>query len=119
MKEYHAINILEGIFEDCVRDDDKEYIEKNLAFAEAVKALSEIQQYRAIGTVEECREARERWLMKKGIIITNLPEHCRDCDFYGIRCRITNEMCKYYSESGRPEGCPIREVPERILEECL
>lgn len=26
----------------------------------AVKSLSEIQQYRSIGTVEECREARER-----------------------------------------------------------
>lgn len=26
----------------------------------AIKALEEIQQYRAIGTVEECREARER-----------------------------------------------------------
>lgn len=50
--------------------------------------------------------------MKKGMIITNLPEHCRDCDFYGIKCRITNEMCKYYSENGRPESCPIQEVPD-------
>lgn len=31
----------------------------------AVKALTEIQQYRAIGTVEECREARERQREKK------------------------------------------------------
>lgn len=31
----------------------------------AMKALSEIQQYRAIGTVEECREARERQRGKK------------------------------------------------------
>lgn len=29
------------------------------AFEMAIKALEEIQQYRAIGTVEECREARE------------------------------------------------------------
>ena len=50
--------------------------------------------------------------MKKGMIITNLPEHCRDCDFYGIKCRITGEMCKYYSENGRPESCPIREIPD-------
>ncbi len=21
-------------------------------------------------------------------------------------------MCKYYSEDGRPEGCPIRELPD-------
>lgn len=70
MKEYYAINILEKIFEDCVRDDDKEYIEKNLAFAEAVKALSEIQQYRAIGTVEECRDAREKQIGKRPIRVT-------------------------------------------------
>ena len=75
--------------------------------------------------------------MKKGIIIANLPEHCRDCDFYGIRCKITGEMCKYYKEDGRPEGCPILELPnyihegntayqnghnellEKILEKCL
>lgn len=31
----------------------------------AVKSLSEIQQYRSIGTVEECREARKRQSTKK------------------------------------------------------
>ena len=31
----------------------------------AIKALEEIQQYRAIGTVEECREERERQRAKK------------------------------------------------------
>ena len=30
-----------------------------------IKALEEIQQYRAIGTVEECREAREKQWAKK------------------------------------------------------
>lgn len=39
----------------------------------AVKSLSEIQQYRAIGTVEECREARERQRGKK-------PEWSPDCE---------------------------------------
>ncbi len=33
----------------------------------AIKALEEIQQYRAIGTVEECREARERQKEKKPV----------------------------------------------------
>lgn len=33
----------------------------------AIKALEEIHQYRAIGTVEECREARERQIPKKPI----------------------------------------------------
>lgn len=31
----------------------------------AIKALEEIQQYREIGTVDECREARERQERKK------------------------------------------------------
>ena len=60
MKEYQVINILEGIYEECVRDNDKDYMERNTALTEAVKALTEIQYYRAIGTFEECREARER-----------------------------------------------------------
>ena len=33
----------------------------------AISALKEIQQYREIGTVEECREAREKQKMKKSI----------------------------------------------------
>lgn len=35
------------------------------AFEMAIKALQEIQQYRAIGTVWECREAMERQWPKK------------------------------------------------------
>lgn len=35
------------------------------AFETAIEALQEIQQYRAIGTVEECREAREKQIEKK------------------------------------------------------
>lgn len=34
----------------------------------AIKALEEIQQYRAIGTVEECRLAKERLISKKAVI---------------------------------------------------
>lgn len=35
------------------------------AIEEAIKALNEIQQYREIGTVEECQEAREKQIPKK------------------------------------------------------
>lgn len=35
----------------------------------AMKALEEIQQYRAIGTIEECREASERQRAKKPSIL--------------------------------------------------
>lgn len=40
----------------------------------AIKALSEIQQYRSIGTAEECRAAMERKSAKKPLSIT----HCKD-----------------------------------------
>lgn len=33
----------------------------------AIQALEEIQQYRAIGTVEECRQAKEKQISKKPI----------------------------------------------------
>ena len=48
----------------------------------AIKALEEIQQYRAIGTVEECREAVERQNAKK-CVIDSCPDHthykCPSC----------------------------------------
>ena len=44
----------------------------------AIKALEEIQQYRAIGTVEECREARERQRGKKYKTI----EPCKSITYY-------------------------------------
>lgn len=43
----------------------------NSAYDMAIKALEEIQQYRAIGTVEECQEARERQRGKKPILYMN------------------------------------------------
>ena len=46
-------------------EDEKESIE---CHKRAIKALTEIQKYRAIGTVEECREARERQRGKKPVM---------------------------------------------------
>ena len=41
------------------------YLEKKTVFAMAISALKEIQQYREIGTVAECREAIEKQKAKK------------------------------------------------------
>lgn len=41
------------------------------AFEEAIKALEEIQQYRAIGTPEECRAAVEKQTAKRPRIMGN------------------------------------------------
>ena len=48
----------------------------------AISALKEIQQYREIGTVEECREAVEKQKAKK-CVIDSCPDHthykCPSC----------------------------------------
>lgn len=46
----------------------------------AINALKEIQQYRKIGTVEECREAVEKQKAKKIIIRDWHPTRCPTCD---------------------------------------
>lgn len=45
------------------------YLEKKTVFAMAISAIKEVQQYREIGTVEECREAVEKQKAKKPIPI--------------------------------------------------
>ena len=73
MTEERAINYLRQIDPkhiECVELIDMKEVWENIpkAVSVAEKSLREIQQYRAIGTVEECREARERQRGKK-------PEH--------------------------------------------
>ena len=55
---------------------------EDYAIEEAVKALKEIQQYREIGTVEECREAVEKQTPKK-CVEDSCPDHthykCPSC----------------------------------------
>ena len=58
-------------------------------FEMAIKALEEIQQYRAIGTVEELKGLKEKNEPKKIDIWANREEHCPFCDknlttFYGF-----------------------------------
>ena len=45
----------------------------------AISALKEIQQYREIGTVKECREAVEKQKAKKIIIESYCPTECPTC----------------------------------------
>ena len=81
----HELLILECLIEevnsficDCDVDDDeyddeKEQFEISLTrykkekevIEMAISSLKEVQQYREIGTVEECREAREKQIPKK------------------------------------------------------
>ena len=53
------------------------------AFNVAISALKEVQQYRKIGTVEECREAVEKQKAKKPEVID------QDFDYY--KCPVCGE----------------------------
>ena len=65
----------------------------------AVNALEEIQQYREIGTVGECREARERKIGKKPVKDGYNHDCCPNCgwivcqDEYGGRYLPHCENC--------------------------
>lgn len=68
-------------------DDDKEraelslrdYTERKEAFDVAISALKEIQQYREICTVEECREAVEKQKPKKPVKDKYHHNCCPNC----------------------------------------
>lgn len=77
-----------GIIEDADRGDDyavkvKEDAEKDLSAIQlAIEALKEVQQYREIGTVEECRAAMEKQKPEK-CVEDSCPDHthykCPSC----------------------------------------
>lgn len=51
---------------------------EDYAIEEAISALKEIQQYREIGTVEECREAKERQTPKRPVWKKGRSVICKD-----------------------------------------
>ena len=52
---------------------------EDYAIEEAIEALKEVQQYRAIGTVEECREAVEKQKLKKPVKDKYNHNCCPNC----------------------------------------
>ena len=104
MTENEAIKVIETEKQCVLRNNenrcDRDCICCDLVMAEndiilgydmATKSLKEIQQYREIGTVEECREARERQRAKKvvishnGCVKDNGKAFCHNCglDIHG------------------------------------
>ena len=84
MKPEKAIEILEEVKEldDTMYAYNPAYMN---AMDMAIEALKEIQQYREIGTVEECREAVEKQKAKKPKEILRHRggfemHHCPNCD---------------------------------------
>ena len=72
----------------------------------AITALKEVQQYREIGTVEECREAREKQIPKKPIKDKWKHDCCPSCgwfvseetgwgDRYNLRCENCGQAIQW------------------------
>lgn len=66
--------------------------------------------------------------MNKAILITDMPSTCAYCDFCHTKeyddggeefCGILNEDVEvyYYHGDGRPELCPLKEIPAKIPKE--
>ena len=115
MTENEAINELTTIqmqFEmsiteaECGDKDAKDALKDNrnavISIKTAITALKEIQQYQAIGTVKECREAVEKQKPKKTIPVTSgkfydlgFRDKCPNC---GSAIKVDNiyhyDVCK-------------------------
>ena len=73
---------------DCLKADKEYLTDMKICDGEemdiAINALEEIQQYRAIGTPEEFREAMEKMKPKKTAIEAIKVHICPVCGFGGI-----------------------------------
>lgn len=67
----------------------------------AIKALEEIQQYRAIGTVEECREAIEKQKSKKPTEQYRLGTSGRGGKCPSCKHHLDRSVCAMYCECGQ------------------
>lgn len=70
----------------------------------AIKALEEVQQYRAIGTVEECRETRERQRGKKPVIGNDNGRPRKCCSVCGCFYSPTSKYCPKCGQGISQEG---------------
>ena len=81
-----AVCRLVCIAEDAIYREGFEELDN--AGAEIIDCLDELEQYRAIGTIEECRTAVERMKPKKPVyqIDTNGTRHskCPNCESFGV-----------------------------------
>lgn len=103
------------------RASESKFLEEDyIANKMAIKALEEIQQYREIGTVEECLEARERQRAKKPYLYggtrqgldndgnsISKEENCYECPTcdqflgYEIDCKDENYQVDYCPYCGQ------------------
>lgn len=96
MTEQEAIAIIKKNYSKCCKMVNGRYeggfddtdCELGQAFNIAIKALEEVQQYRAIGTPEECRAAREKQMPKKPI----MKQYFKDMEEKYLCCPTCGEI---------------------------
>lgn len=93
MTENEAIKELNERIELIEKDYKKEAREYKEVLETAVKALTEIKQYRAIGTIEEYREARERQKTVKNPIARNEQRKIYMCQCGNTRITTMDDFC--------------------------
>lgn len=99
MTESEAIAIIKKNYPKCCKMVNGRYeggfddtdCELGQAFNIAIKALTELQQYRAIGTLEECRTAREKQITKKPYHISQVDDN----DNANVECPACHATADY------------------------
>ena len=66
---------------------------EDYAIEEAIKAIKEIQQYREIGTVEQCREAVEKQKPKKPVLRNDNGKLRKSCPVCGCFFSPLSRSC--------------------------
>ena len=59
----------------------------------AISSIDKIQQYRAIGTIEECREAMEKQKGKKEVLESYCGFNSYECPVCGADVNCRNKYC--------------------------
>ena len=97
MKENEAIEYLQNryLVVGSPANPPKEECEKhNEVVGMAIKALEEVQQYRAIGTVEECQEAMEKQNVNKELE-SHDEKHILECCI-SLMQEVVNKFAEWY-----------------------
>ena len=113
MAENEVIEILKNNFPKTCKMVDGRYkggfddteCEFGKALLASISALEEGQQYRAIGTVEECREAMKRYRKRKPIILSEQSAESEGKLYVSkyFKCPTCGNTSTYFG--GLPNNC--------------
>ena len=100
MLENESIKFLKERIE-LINSDYPDVVDYKNALECAIRALEEVQQYRAIGTVEECREAIEKQKSKKPTEQYRLGTSGRGGKCPSCKDHIDRSVCAMYCDCGQ------------------